>query len=103
MAEGVGTGTYEGGYVGTLTATGLNSSPGLPTHGNIGSYNYGGTGADVLLNDDNVTPFDWVGTYFIGGSSPALTQWGWTYHYKSQTWNDYYNISQASSGDIVVP
>jgi len=105
-------GTFQGGWAGTFTATGMVSSPSYPTFGNIGTFNFGGTKSDVLLGTYGAgqtgptTIFDWVNTFFTGASSPSLTQWGWTYHYKSQTWNNFYYCTQSGGatpcpGDIV--
>ena len=83
QTEGSGTGTFEGGYVATFSATSYTSA-----------FGYKGT-------VDYSTPnyFDWT-SYFPGFGSFTQTQWGWTYHYKSQTWN---NFASGNSGNIVVP
>lgn len=92
-------GTDEGGYVATFTATSC-----TPTFGNIGTFNYGGTKADVLLGTYGAgqtgpsTPFDWT-TLCSGFSNFNYINWGWTYHYHGQTWNNY---QSATTGDIVV-
>jgi len=115
-------GTFEGGYTATFTAG--SSTPtfmarsSTPTFtagsftsafGNIGTYDFGGTKADVLLGtygagQTGSTPsFDWLGTYFTSSDDFAdftYLNWGWTYHYRSQTWN---NFDYGTTGDIVVP
>jgi len=93
------TGTFEGGQVRTFTGT-LNPTPAYSTKGNIGTFDFKGTKADVLANGGNVTPFIWKDTYFIGASGYTYLGWGWTYHYKSQTWN---NFDSGTTGDIVMP
>jgi hypothetical protein len=84
LTEGSGTGTYEGGYVATFTGTLI-----APAFGNIGTVDYSAP-----------SPFDWTTAYFTSFAAFDQTQWGWTYHYKSQTWN---NFSTGNSGNIVVP
>lgn len=95
------TGTYEGGYIGTFSATGL-ATPSLPFFGNIGTFDYHGTTSDVLAQTHLITPFNYRTTYFTAPTDLYYINWGWTYHYRSQTWNDFANVPQASSGDIVV-
>jgi len=102
-----GEGTFEGGYVATFEATGFTSAK-----GNIGTKNYGGTKADVLIGtyagapppgDEQTgptTPFSYLSTYFTGVSDFTYINWGWTYHYKSQRWN---NFDYGTTGDIVIP
>jgi hypothetical protein len=91
-------GTFEGGYVATFTGT---FAPGTQkTNGFIGSFDFGGTKADVLAGTNIITPFSYLDAYFPSGvSNFAQPHWGWTYHYKSQAW---YNYDTGSSGDIVV-
>ncbi len=92
-------GTFEGGYVATFTATGFTSA-----FGNIGTKDYGGTKADVLLGTYGAgqtgptTPFSFLSAYFTGAASFTYVSWGWTYHYRSQTWN---NFDYGTTGDIV--
>lgn len=92
-------GTFEGGYVATFNAASFTSA-----FGNIGTIDYGGTKADVLLGTYGAgqtgptTPFSYLSTYFTGASNFAYVSWGWTYHYRSQTWN---NFSYGTTGDIV--
>jgi len=93
-------GTFEGGYVATFTATGYTSA-----FGNIGTYDYGGTKADVLLGTYGdgqtgpTTPFSFLSTYFTEAAGFTYINWGWTYNYRSQTWN---NFDYGTTGDIVV-
>jgi hypothetical protein len=98
------TGQFEGGYVATFTFTGAFNPGGFKTNGNIGTYDFGGTKADVLLqtygNTQQGSPhtLDVLSLYFPGYASFNQTSWGWTYHYRSQSWN---NFSTGNSGDIV--
>lgn len=93
-------GAFERGYIATFAATGFTSA-----FGNIGTFDYGGTKADILLGTYGAgqtgptTPFSFLSTYFTGASGFAYINWGWTYHYRSQTWN---NFDYATTGDIVV-
>lgn len=95
------TGTMQGGYTATFTADSC-----IPTHGNIGSYDLGGTKADILLGTygagqvGNTNSFDWLSTYCTNAANFTQPQWGWTYKYKDQIWNNFYN---GSSGDILIP
>ena len=94
--------TFQGGYAGTFTGT-LMSNPACPTHGFNGTFDFGGTQSDVLLGTyshqtgDSGPLFDWTTVYFSSFSNFAYNR-GWTYHYQSQTWNNFY---YGSSGDIV--
>jgi len=99
------TGTFEGGYTATFTADGLVATPVYKIKGDIGSFDYGGTEADVLLgiylNQTGVpNSFDWISAYFENADNFAYVNWGWTYHYRSQRWN---NFDYGTTGDIVVP
>lgn len=95
-----GSGTFHGGYVATFTATGF-----TPAFGYLGSFDFGGTKADVLLGtygagQTGSTPsFSWLSTYFGGVDAFNQGEWGWTYNYRGQTWN---NFSYATTGDIVI-
>jgi hypothetical protein len=95
-----GRGTFQGGYTGTFTAP-----PGFTSaFGNIGTIDYGGTKADILLGtygagQTGPTPFSFLSTYFPGWSGWTYINWGWTYHYKNQTWN---NFDYGTTGDIVL-
>jgi hypothetical protein len=93
-------GAFEGGYIATFAATGFTSA-----FGNSRTFDYGGTKADVLLGTYGAgqtgptTPFSFLSTYFTGANGFTYINWGWTYHYRSQTWN---NFDYATTGDIVV-
>ena len=95
-------GTFQGGYTGTFTATSC-----TPTFGNIGMKDYGGTKADILLGTYGAgqtgptTPFSYLSTYCSGYNNDFnYNNWGWTYHYRNQTWN---NFDYGTTGDILVP
>jgi len=98
-------GTFHGGYLATFTATEMISDPDYKQFGNIGTFDYGGTEDDVLLGNYGAgqtgpaTPWNWLDAYFIGSSGFTQTRWGWTYNYRSQTWN---NFDYGTTGDIVV-
>ena len=95
------TGEFSGGYVATFTGT---FSPALATRGDMGKFDFGGSKADILLGTygngqaGSITPFSYLDHYFTGIGSFNEDPWGWTYHYKNQSWS---NLSTGSSGDIV--
>jgi hypothetical protein len=96
-------GTFEGGYIATFTGT---FAPGnQKTNGFIGSFDFGGSKADILLGtygagQTGITPtFSYLTAYFSGVSNFAQPNWGWTYQYRGQVW---YNYASGTSGDIVV-
>lgn len=94
-----GSGTFEGGYAATFTAPKV-----TPASGYIGTFDLGGTKADVLLGTYGAgqtgptTLFSWLDTYFPGYAGFNYVDWGWTYHYKSQAW---YNYASGTTGDVV--
>ena len=91
----------QGGYFASFTYTGSLAS----ISKFIGSHNLKGTKADVLLGTygagqtGSTNVFSFLDIYFPGYSNFNYFTWGWTYHYKSQTWN---NLSIGTTGDIVV-
>lgn len=104
-------GDVTGGYVATFTGT---FAPGTnPTSDNIGTFNFGGTMKDVLLNSyvtqtGAPNPYSWTSAYFssvIGFNQP---HWGWTYtldpELQSSTsinqWCNYNTADGGNSGDI---
>lgn len=95
------TGTMHGGWTGTFKAASCTS-----TFGNVGSFDFGGTKADILLGryvagqKGSTTPFSALGTYCPGYSNFNYISWGWTYRYRGQAW---YNFDTGTTGDIVVP
>ncbi len=106
LSPGVGTaftkdgqGTFEGGYVGTFDAASFTSA-----FGNIGTFDLGGTKADVILGTYGAgqtgitTPFNAISNYFPGYSNFIWVNWGWTYKYQNQRWN---NFDYGTTGDIV--
>lgn len=101
--ENNGSGTFKGGYTGTCMGT---FTPGdNKTNGNIGSFDYGGTQADVEKGTygngqgGDTDAYNYIADYFTNCTFTYLN-WGWTYDYKNQTWN---NFQSGNSGDIVVP
>lgn len=98
-------GTFEGGYVATFAATGFVSSPAYSKFGNIGTFDFGGSRADILKQTYGAgqtgptKPFSFLSAYFVGTTGFTQSNWGWTYHYRSETWNNY---ASATTGDIVV-
>jgi len=82
-------------------------NPQIKTKGFIGTHDYSGTVAYIKLGTytnqgaHSLTPFNWVDAYFDGGSY-TYQDWGWTYHYKSQTWNNYDLGNGGNSGDIII-
>lgn len=96
------TGTFQGGYAGTFTASSC-----TPTFGNIGTKDFGGTKADIMLGTYGAgqtgptTVFGWLSTYCSGASDiNNASSWGWTYHYRNQAWNNFF---YGTTGDIVIP
>lgn len=93
-------GTMNGGYTATFSATGV-----TPTFGNVGTFDFGGSRADVLKGTYGagqagpVTPSSWLSTYFTGAAGFDYSVWGWTYRYRDQRWD---NFSTGTSGDIIV-
>jgi hypothetical protein len=98
-------GTFAGGYVATFNGT---FAPTLKTKGFIGSFDFGGTKADILLGTYGAgqtgptTPFSYLSAYFTGVTNFAQPHWGWTYQYKKQAWYNYATGDGGTSGDIVV-
>jgi hypothetical protein len=93
-----GSGTFKGGYVATFDSATFTSA-----FGNIGTYDFGGSEADILLGTYSgqvgpTTAFDALGTYFPGYSNFNYISWGWTYRYQNQRWD---NFDTGTTGDIV--
>ena len=95
-----GQGTLQGGYVSPFNFVGAFNPDSLKTNGYIGSFDFGGTKADILTGGTGGTPVDVLAKYFPGYTDLTQPQWGWTYHYRGQTWNNFYN---GNTGDIVIP
>lgn len=85
-------GDFSGGYRATFTGTWL-ATPAWPTHGSVGTVNYGctSTACSGLV--------DWVGQYFSPYSNFVQTWWGWSYKASGHhgTW---VNSIAGNSGDI---
>ena len=100
-----GQGTFEGGYIATFNFTGTFNPSLLKISGNTVALDFGGTKADILLGTygagqtGDISSTDVLSEYFPGYTGFIQPSWGWTYHYKSQTWN---NFSYGTTGDIVV-
>lgn len=62
---------------------------GLRLHGFIGTFNFGGSKADILLGTygngqtGQTSAYDWLSAYFGTGadSSYSMLYWSWTYIY----------------------
>ena len=98
-----GTGPFHGGYIETFTGT-LLASPTEPTHGDIGTFDFGGSKSDILLGSfgsgqtGDTSAVDWTSFYFSSVSGASVTPWGWDYRYPKEVWC---HTSAGSSGDIV--
>ncbi|MGI0046827.1 MAG: hypothetical protein ACREBB_06535 [Nitrosotalea sp.] len=105
-------GTMVGGYTATFGGT---FTPGTqPKSGDIGTFNYGGTASDVLLNSystqkGDATPYDFLSAYFTNAeSSFEQPHWGWAYKldpmFESVTsanqWCNYNTVDGGNSGNI---
>jgi hypothetical protein len=94
-------GVMNGGWVATFKATSFTGA-----FGNIGTFDFGGTKADVMLGTYGagqtgaIAAIDVLNNYFPGYSAFNYISWGWTYKYKNQVWNN--NII-STTGDIVIP
>jgi len=110
-----GYGTMVGEYGALININGGTfNAGGLPTSGNLGTMNYGGTTSDILLatgQTGSPTPYDWVTAYF--GASALFTYagtggtaWGWVYTLNSffqspTSVNVWCNFGTGNYGDIV--
>ncbi len=88
VAAGV-RGAFEGGYQATFDGT---LTPTLPTHGNLGTYDYACDGTFTC------NTFDWVSAYFTGNTFFNQPYWAWDYHAGHN--GSWVNASTGSSGDI---
>jgi hypothetical protein len=108
-------GTIQGGYVATFTGQ---FTPGSqPTSGKIGTFDYGGTLSDVLLQTygngqvGDKHAYDWTTAYFTNVQNFAQPHWGWAYLLNSNffstnsinQWCNYNTPDGGNSGDILVP
>jgi hypothetical protein len=101
-----GNGPMSGGYVsGPFTGV---YNPTKPTSGFIGSFDCGGTKADILKGYSNLqtgNPHcpDWTTFYFTGGATFPEPTWGWIYTQGDGVGygNLWANIASGSFGDIV--
>ena len=110
LSPGLGTlesadasGSFEGGYTATFTGT-FDPTGEYKVKGYIGTFDFGGTKDDVLLGtygngqNGDANPFNFLAAYVPDWDNFHYVNWGWTYHYKSQTWN---NFDYGTTGDIV--
>ena len=101
-------GSFQGGYVATFTATSFNPLN-YPTKGDIGTFNYGGTTADVLKGTSgtgDTSPFSFLSAYFPGSASFTQPTWGWVYSLDQQfqsstSVNTWCNFSTGNFGNII--
>ncbi|GEM_PF-1944976 len=108
-------GKISGGYVGTFSGT---FEPGTQrTYGFIGTFDYGGTLHDVLLQSygngqvGDRHAYDWESAYFTGGSQLNEGHWGWSYELDPifqgsssvNQWCNYNTADGGNSGDIFSP
>lgn len=89
-------GEMEGGYRATFDGD-LKSSPLWPTHGNVGTVDYG---CDITGATCNYV--SWTGKYFDNVSNFDQPWWGWIYKAgKHGTWLNQINVLPANSGNIL--
>ena len=95
-----------GGYIMTVTGT---LKVGYPTSGSIGSFDFGGSKGNVLLQTyglqgNPLTKVNWMTYFFTGSPGYNEDPWGWLYTYSgpgTQPWCNNSVISQTEAGDIV--
>lgn len=108
-------GSINGGYVATFTDTSPFNPSNYPTHGDVGTFNYGGTTADVLKGTygngqtSDASPFNFLSAYFPGYTSGSFAQptWGWVYSLDDQfqsstSANTWCNFISGNAGNILV-
>ncbi len=94
------TGRLVGGYILHFSGT---INPKVVTGGDLGSFDFGGTKADILLGSyakqtgNSGTTFNVLSQYF-SGEKDINFYWGWAYTYKEQMWS---NLVTGSNGDII--
>ena len=101
-----GSGPMKGGYVATFAGT---FNPGTQkVKGSIGTYDFAGTKADILLGTYGngqagpTIPFSVLSAYFPGYTNFAYQSWGWMYNCKDEKMNEtWFNFDRASIGDIL--
>jgi len=103
-----GSGDINGGYVATFTGTFLGGGSSKPLTGFIGTFDFGGTKADILKGSygngqTGPTPTSWLGFYFTGVSGFTQPTWAWTYtHGESAGYGSMWvNAAAGSFGDII--
>jgi hypothetical protein len=101
-----GNGRFTGGKVATFTATFM-SHTNKPTHGFIGSFDYGGTKSDIQAGGTGGNPVNWPAFYFVDppGINTAYNEptWGWVYTQGDGIGygNMWANYESGNFGDIV--
>jgi hypothetical protein len=90
-------GEMRGGYRATFNGT-LKTLPLWPTHGSVGTVDYG---CDITGATCNY--LSWPGQYFDGVTNFVQTWWGWIYKAdkKHGTWLNQIDVLQADSGNIL--
>ncbi len=87
----------EGGYRATFTGS-LKGSPLWPTHGNVGTVDYGCN----ISGGSSCTYVNWTGQYFDGVGLFDQPWWGWIYRAGHHgTWVNAIGVPAASSGNIL--
>jgi hypothetical protein len=84
-------GTFEGGYIATITGT-LLGTPLWRTRGNVGTFDYQCSLSGVCLNR-----VSWLDQYFNSVDDFSYGWWGWIYH---GTHNSWVNSSTGNAGDV---
>ncbi|HEV2235970.1 MAG TPA: hypothetical protein VGR57_04830 [Ktedonobacterales bacterium] len=99
------TGDIHGGYRALFSGAPV-ASPGQPTHGDLGTFDYGWDGTDAGAL--HLTTFDWSIVYF-GTDNINLFWWGWIYQAPGHgTWVNACGVAEqgntacpGNAGDIV--
>ena len=110
-----GCGMLNGGYDAQLVTYASFNSLAI-NNGNIGTFNYGGSKADIVKDTysnqaGNLnSSFDWINYYFSGANEHNFTYnnngnaWSWTYANSTYPgWDSWVNAGSGSSGDITTP
>ncbi len=90
-------GEMRGGYRATFNAD-LKSSPLWPTHGNVGTIDYG-----CNITGSTCTYVSWTDQYFDNVTDFDQPWWGWIYRANKQhgVWLNQIDVPAASSGNIL--
>lgn len=96
-------GVFHGGYTMRIDG-GLLEEPLAKNRGYVGSSDWDGTQEYIELGTYSaqgppiLTPWRWHEQYFEDGYTRSYIEWGWTYRYKNQSWNNYHD---GNSGEIL--